>query len=173
MCIQNWQTVNKHQGNEHVPSSFSVAEDTQLFFLPYHPSVDRILFTSSSSWCLTLCHRSLFSPAFPIIRTSTFPLYHCCFVCFSTWMRASTSFVSSRYMLAAQPSSVSELLQEPHRAQVLNIPAFSSRKSSRSPLSSHQFLSNISCKYGRLKEGYSQIQSVTSSKMTWKIVTII
>lgn len=81
--------------------------------------------------CLTLCHSSLFSPAFPIIRTA-FPLYHCCFVCFSTWVRASTSFLSCRYMLSAQPC-VSELLQEPHRTQVLNIPTFSPRKGSRSP----------------------------------------
>lgn len=136
MCIQDWQTVNEHHGNEHLPFSFSLLTvlSSSSFPVIIQHGLDT-LFTSSSSWCVTLCHSSLFSPAFLIVTTSTFPLCHCCFVCFSSWVRASPCFLSCRYLLAAQPSSASELLQEPHRTWVLNIPASSSGKSSRSPSS--------------------------------------
>lgn len=132
MCFQNWQTVNKHQANEHLPSSFSVAEGTQLFFLPCHPSMDRIPSLPPALPGVSHSATVPFSPQ--QFLSLELPLYPCttCFVCFSTWLRASTSFLSCRYILAAQPSCLWAAAGASQN-RVLNIPTFSSRKSSGSP----------------------------------------
>lgn len=129
-------------------------------------------FTSSSSWCLTL-------PQFPFLPSisyhknfyfSSVPLL-VLFALAPGWEPAPAFWAAGMCCLPSPP--VSELLQDPHRARVLDIPAFSSRKSSHQFLSNITNLANISCKYGRLKGRYLLMESVTSSKITWKIVTII
>lgn len=132
MCVQSWQTVNKHQSNEHLPSLFSVAGGTQLFFLPCHPSMDRI---PSLPPALLVSHTL---PTVPFSPQHFLSLELLLFLCSTVvlfalapgWEPAQAFWAAGTCWLPS--SSVSELLQEPHRTPVLNIPTFFSRKSSRS-----------------------------------------
>lgn len=180
MCIQNWQTVNKHQGSEHFPSSFSPAEGTHLFFLLCHPSMDRGPSFPPALPDVSNCHSFLSSQHFLSLELllflcTTVVLFalapgwepgHAFWAAGTHWLPSPPLSLSCCRSLTEQESEISQPLPRGRAAGPVTF----------CPVTSFYLvtsLANISCNWGRLKERCLQIESVTSSKTTWKIVTII
>lgn len=110
-----FKTAKQEQasGNQCVPSSFSLAEGTQLFFLPCHPSMDRV---PPLPPALPAVSHSATAPFSPQHFLSSELLLSLCttvvlFALAPGWEPAGASWA------AGTCCSVSELLQEPHRAK--------------------------------------------------------